>query len=99
MYSIIYTVYTYAYVYLFVCVCARAFVCMCDIESLGLFFTPYSLMDYLCAASSTHGRSDWVMCSSGDIERSCSLLVHEPSTESCYRHVVFAKHYYNSILA
>ena len=26
------------------------------------------------------GGSDWLTCSNGDIERSCSLLVHVPST-------------------
>ena len=42
--------------------------------------------------------SDWLTCSSGDIELSCSLLVHVPSTESCYRHIVSAKYYYNTFV-
>ena len=43
--------------------------------------------------------SDWLMCSSGDTERSCSLLVHMSSTESCNHQVVFAKYFYISFLA
>ena len=42
--------------------------------------------------------SDWLICSSEDIERSCSLLVHVPSSESCYRIVVSAKYYYYTLV-
>jgi len=31
-------------------------------------------------------------------ERSCLLLVHTPSSESCYCHVIFTKYYYNSFI-